>query len=303
MTHIRRFSRVVADLARAEAFYAAALGFQCAARGPADAAALHALGADDTDAVEVVMQLGSGEIALVHFARPGRAYPPGSRSDDLWFQHLAIVVDDLDAAYRHLCAIDGWEPISRGGPQTLPASDGGVRAFKFRDPDRHPLELLWFPPGAKRQLRHAPTPARDAAHGGPFRGIAHSALAVAATRRSEVFYRGLGLCVSGRSRNRGAAQSRLDGLEKARLVVTALRPDAHAGEAPGPGLELLAYRPAGRRAQSADLRDELIDWVTFAESPAASRQPRGLADPDGHRLLLDAQCRASTGSPAAAPIT
>ncbi len=34
------------------------------------------------------------------------------------------------------------------GPERLPARSGGVSAFKFRDPDGHPLELLAFPPEA-----------------------------------------------------------------------------------------------------------------------------------------------------------
>ncbi len=36
-------------------------------------------------------------------------------------------------------------PISRGGPQVLPPSTGGVIAYKFRDPDGHPLELINSP--------------------------------------------------------------------------------------------------------------------------------------------------------------
>ena len=48
------------------------------------------------------MRLGKQDIALLRFAVPGRPYPRDSRSDDLWFQHLAIVVNDIDAAHAHL---------------------------------------------------------------------------------------------------------------------------------------------------------------------------------------------------------
>ena len=66
------------------------------------------------------MRLGREEIALVRFAVPGRQpYPTGSRSDDLWFQHLAIVVADMDAAYAHLSAHPGWQPISEGRSATV----------------------------------------------------------------------------------------------------------------------------------------------------------------------------------------
>ena len=55
----------------------------------------------------------------------------------------------------NLSAAAGWRPISEGGPQLLPPSNGAVRAFKFRDPDGHPLELIWFPPGQGRAVWHA----------------------------------------------------------------------------------------------------------------------------------------------------
>jgi catechol 2,3-dioxygenase-like lactoylglutathione lyase family enzyme len=138
---ILRISRVVSDLDRAEAFYRDGLGFRVIARGRSDQGTLAALGAGDIGAVEVVMRLGAQDIALVQFARRGRRYPRDSRSDDLWFQHLAIVVNDMDLAYAHLSSHAGWCPISEGGPQLLPPSNGAMRAFKFRDPDRHPLEL------------------------------------------------------------------------------------------------------------------------------------------------------------------
>jgi catechol 2,3-dioxygenase-like lactoylglutathione lyase family enzyme len=97
----------------------------------------------------LVMRLGGEEVEFVAYRRPGRAYPADSRSPDLWFQHFAIVVSDMDRAYRQLQRA-GARPISRGGPQTLPEQNGRVRAFKFRDPDGHPLELLFFPDGQGR---------------------------------------------------------------------------------------------------------------------------------------------------------
>ena len=108
---------------------------------------LTALGVAERRANEVKMRIGEEEIVLVQFESAGREYPARSRSDDLWFQHLAIVVSDMDEGYSRLRSSGGWDPISTEGPETLPASSGGVRAFKFRDPDGHPLELLWLPPG------------------------------------------------------------------------------------------------------------------------------------------------------------
>ena len=127
-------------------------------------------------------------------------------------------------------------PISTEGPETLPASSGGVRAFKFRDPDGHPLELLWLPPGRGRPEWHER--ARAAPSDEPFLGIDHSALAVSSTRRSLAFYRSLGLHIADRSVNGGPAQSRLDGVAAARVRVTGLRPASN--RRPGPGTACLS---------------------------------------------------------------
>ena len=124
----------------------------------------------------------------------------------------------MDLAYAHLSSHGGWRPISEGGPQLLPPSNGAVRAFKFRDPDGHPLELIWFPPGQGRAVWHQKVSAAL------FLGIDHSALSVASTPRSLAFYRALGLRVSERSVNWGPAQERLDGVPGARVRVTSLRP-------------------------------------------------------------------------------
>jgi catechol 2,3-dioxygenase-like lactoylglutathione lyase family enzyme len=285
---ILRISRVVSDMGRAEAFYREGLGFRVTACGRCDEATLAALGLGNDDAEEVVMRLGAQDIALVRFAAQGRPYPPDSRSEDLWFQHLAIVVSDMDTAYAHLSAQGGWRPISAAGPQVLPPSNGAVRAFKFRDPDGHPLELIWFPPGQGRPVWHG-----DASHG-PFLGIDHSALSIASTRRSLGFYRALGLRVSDRSLNHGPAQSRLDGLPGARVEVTGLRPASAAG----PGLELLNYQPPGRPAGMTCSNDVATDWVTLAVTPLLGTSPRAARDPDGHRLVLVDHGAGATGLPA-----
>jgi catechol 2,3-dioxygenase-like lactoylglutathione lyase family enzyme len=284
---ILRISRVVSDLDRAEAFYRDVLGFSAHARGSSDKGTVAALGLADIGAAEVVMTLGAQDIALVRFTTQGRPYPQASRSDDLWFQHLAIVVNDMDVAYAHLSSHDGWYPISEGGPQLLPPSNGSVRAFKFRDPDGHPLELIWFPPGQGRAIWHT------GASVAPFLGIDHSALSVASTSESLAFYRALGLRVSGRSLNHGHAQVRLDGLPGATVRVTGLRP----ASAISPGLELLGYQPSGRSAGLTFANDLVTDWVTLAvrTSPADSC---GIQDPDGHRLVLVGQGAGAIGLPA-----
>src|SRR5213594_4507441 len=97
----------------------------------------------------VRMQLGNEFVDLTEYLTPrGRPIPVDSRSNDLWFQHIAIIVSDMDKAYQWLRQ-NKVEHASTG-PQTLPEwnkNAGGIRAFYFKDPDQHALEILWFPPG------------------------------------------------------------------------------------------------------------------------------------------------------------
>ena len=265
---IVRISRVVADLERSEAFYRDALGFITISRGSATPVL--------TDAQETLMRLGSVTIALVRFRSPGEPYPPDSRSNDLWFQHLAIVVSDMDAAYVHLRRFGRWQPITEAGPQQLPQSNGGVRAFKFHDPDGHPLELIWFP--------KSPQIAQSQTAAALFLTVDHSALSVSATTRSLNFYRTRGFQVTNRSLNQGPAQNRLDGLSEAQVHVTALQPVG----ATKPGLELLCYTPPGRPCHAA-LNDTVTDCVTIEVTTLFCERYRTVQDPDGHRLMLIAQ--------------
>ena len=51
------------------------------------------------------MKPGDEFIELTEYLAPqGRPIPVDSRSNDRWFQHVAIVVSDMDKAYQHLRA-------------------------------------------------------------------------------------------------------------------------------------------------------------------------------------------------------
>ena len=64
------------------------------------------------------------------------------------FQHIAIVVSDMDKAYQQLRSHKVRHAST--GPQTIPATNkaaAGIRAFYFKDPDGHNLEIIYFPAG------------------------------------------------------------------------------------------------------------------------------------------------------------
>ena len=92
----------------------------------------------------VRMQLGSEFLELTQYlAPPGRPIPADSRSNDRWFQHIAIVVRDMDAAFEKVRALK--VQFVSTGPQTLPPSipaAAGIKAFYFRDPDGHDVLLV-----------------------------------------------------------------------------------------------------------------------------------------------------------------
>lgn len=233
---IARIGLTVGDVERAQTFYLHALGFELvereARRGPAFEALTGLAGAK---AEVAVLRLGAQEIELVAFMPAGRGYSGQRAANDPWFQHVAIAVADMEQAYAEVLA-HGGTPISRDGPELLPASTGSVTAWKFRDPEGHPLELSLIPHSAWSEAT---------AHPGPGLGIDHTALAVADLAASEAFYVGLlGFERAGLGLNRGPEQDALDGLDGVELDIAVLK--AAGG---GPHLELLHYRhPVSREA-------------------------------------------------------
>jgi catechol 2,3-dioxygenase-like lactoylglutathione lyase family enzyme len=202
----------------------------------------------------VHMRLGQETLELTEYLTPrGRPVPADSRSHDHWFQHVAIVVSDMDRAYGRLRAhrVEHASPA----PQRLPdwnPSASGIRAFYFKDPDGHALEVLWFPGGKGDARWHQPGDRL-------FLGIDHTAIVVAETGRSLRCYRDtLGLHVTGASENHGPEQERLNNVFGARLRITTLRAPA------GPGVELLEYlTPRDGRPAPADARaNDLAHWQT-----------------------------------------
>ena len=202
----------------------------------------------------VRMQLGDEQIELTDYLTTGgRSIPEDQKSNDLFFQHIAIVVSDMNKAYLQLRKYN-VEFVSTA-PQTLPATivpAAGIKAFYFHDPDNHTLELIYFPKGkgqAKWQLQNENI----------FLGIDHTAIGISNTKNSLQFYQSiLGIERKGESFNYGIEQEHLNNVEGASLHITGLRADT------GPGIEFLQYlKPGAGKLYPPDTRaDDLWFWQT-----------------------------------------
>jgi catechol 2,3-dioxygenase-like lactoylglutathione lyase family enzyme len=245
----------VADLDRAVHFYTEVLSFAEVGTTFSEGRTLATLNDVAEPSIRVArLRLGEELLELTQYARPfGRPAPRDARSHDRWFQHVAIVVSDMDRAYDRLVA-HGVSAIS-AAPQRLPdwnAAAGGIAAFYFRDPDGHPLELIHFPPDKGDARWHR---ASDRL----FLGIDHTSIVVADTDASLAFYRDLlGMKVVNRSENFGPEQEGLNGLPGSRVRITTLAAES------GPRVELLHYlTPTDGRPMPADERaNDLVHWET-----------------------------------------
>ncbi|PSB26094.1 hypothetical protein C7B82_20820 [Stenomitos frigidus ULC18] len=192
-------------------------------------------------------------------------------------------------------------------PQRIPDSNqaaAGIRAFYFKDPDGHNLELIYFPPGKGDPKWQQPSKQL-------FLGIDHTAIVVSNTAVSLKFYRDLlGLKVAGEGMNAGTEQEHLNNVQGARLHITGLRSPT------GPGIEFLDYlEPKDGRSLPADAKpNDLLHWqttlvvkdvtaiadrlrlnqstfispnvVTMPQQPFGFKKGILVRDPDGHPLRL-----------------
>ena len=258
----------VADMDRSVEFYTRVLGFQKTSDDELLGSAYEELQGVFGARLRVVrLRLGDEYLQLTEYLVPkGRPVPIDSRSNDRWFQHVAIIVSDMDRAYGRLRRFKVQHAST--APQLLPATipqAAGIRAFYFKDPDGHPLEVLQFPPDKGDPKWHRPGDR-------VFLGIDHTAIVVRSTSASLAFYRDvLGFQVAGASMNFGTEQEHLNNVQGARLRITGLRVPR------GPGVELLEYiAPTDGRVYPADARpNDVVHWQTTvlvpdAESAAAA---------------------------------
>jgi catechol 2,3-dioxygenase-like lactoylglutathione lyase family enzyme len=194
-------------------------------------------------------RLGGEALELMEYRAPrGRPIPADARSNDRWFQHIAVV---MERAYMrlHEHKVESISPAPQRLPDWNPAA-GGIRAFYFKDPDEHPLEILQFPADKGDRKWQRVTDRL-------FLGIDHTAIVVSDTEKSLAFYRdALGFRITGKSENYGPEQERLSNVVGAHLRITTLRTPS------GPGVELLEYVvPGSGRPFPADARsNDLVHW-------------------------------------------
>ena len=263
---IAGFRLVTPDLPRLRQFYQEVLGFAVEGLEQAIATDELALLGVRGSGLRQVMRLGDQVVAIDRYEDAGHAYPDQGDAASLWFQHLALVVADMAPAYQRVAAA---KPISAGGPKHLPAASGGVHAFKFRDPDGHPLELLQFPAGSRPPAWQG----RPAAAEQIGLGIDHSAISVTDAEVSLAFYGALGLAPGKQTLNHGPEQQRLDQLANVEVEVVPMQP-GHGT----PHLELLGYRvPRGKSGPPLQANDVAATRIVWHGA-----NPGLLRDPDGH---------------------
>jgi catechol 2,3-dioxygenase-like lactoylglutathione lyase family enzyme len=244
----------VSDMDRAVGFYTRVLSFEKVSEIEVTGSEYeHLQGLFGVRMRVVGLRLGDESLELSEYLTPkGRPLPVDSRSNDRWFQHVAIIVSDMDRAYQWLRKNKVQHASS--GPQRLPdwnQQAAGIEAFYFKDPDGHTLEILKFPPDKGLAKWHRTDRL--------FLGIDHTAIAVADTDVSLHFYRDLlGMKIVGQSENYGPEQEHLNNVFGARLRITSLRATA------GPGIELLEYLAPrdGRPAPSDERSNDLVHWQT-----------------------------------------
>ena len=298
----------VSDVDRAVDFYARVLHFErISDTEVAGETYEHLEGVFGVRMRVVRMRLGDEYIQLTEYLAPkGRPIPVDARSNDRSFQHVAIIVSDMDKAYAWLR--ENKVEHASSGPQRLPdwnKNAAGIRAFYFKDPDGHALEILQFP--ADKGLEKWHRTSEDV-----FLGIDHTAIVVEDTDSSLRFYRDLlGLRVAGESENYGSEQEHLNNVFGAHLRITSLRPQS------GPGVELLEYlaprngqpfpsgecandivhrqtevvtsdaQAAARKFISAHTKFVSSGVVAESDGQLGFREAFLVRDPDGHAILIE----------------
>lgn len=315
MMHFLGFSQIskvdaigitVKDMKRSLQFYTAVLGFKKISDTELSGEQYEKLKGVFGLHIRVVrLQLGDEFIELTDYLTTGgRSIPEDQKSNDLSFQHIAIVVSNMDRAFQQVKKfnVEFVSTVPQTLPKSIPGAEG-IKAFYFHDPDNHTLELIYFPKG-KGQTKW------QTFNGKIFLGIDHTAIGVSSTERSHQFYADLlGIERKGDSWNKGIEQEHLNNVEGASLHITGYRTPN------GPGIEFLQYLvPGPGKKYPEDTRsDDCWFWQTilitddaenlynklktagylFVSKELVHSTQKGMhnksfivKDPDGHAILI-----------------
>ena len=194
--------------------------------------------------------------------------PVDSRSNDRWFQHVAIIVSDMAQGLRAAARAPRAARLER------PAEASGL------EPERRRHRGLLLQGPRRPRPRDPGVPARARAiRGGRRRGGSFSGSTT--PRSSCPTPRGAsrstatrsGCEVAGGAENYGTEQEHLNNVFGARLRITALR------AAQGPGIEFLEYlAPSDGRPRPPDVRsNDLVAWQTELRVRDAAAAEKALA--------------------------
>lgn len=250
----------VSDLDKALPFYTQVLPFKVLDTFSLDAktaALLYNLPQQEALVKQVRLGLGEQTFVLQEFpnVQHQNRIPADSKSNDLWFQHIAIVVSDMQKAYDILRK-NRVKHVSTS-PQTLPAyitAAAGIKAFYFQDPDGHNLEIIYFPQGKGN-------PKWQKNKSQIFLGIDHSAIGISDTPKQQAFYELIGLKLAGKSENYGTEQEHLNQVFGTRLEISGFMAQQ------GIGIEFLEYiaPPGGRKYPENSKATDLWHWHSSIE--------------------------------------
>ena len=264
VTEVLSYGMTVHNMNHSVAFYSDVLMFKKVADFTVSGSHIDTLFGLSNVKVRIVrMRLGEEYLQLMEFlSEKGRAIPHHTASNDRMFQHIAIVVSNMEQAYLALLK-KGISHIS-SMPQQLPYSNpdiGGIEAFYFKDPDNHPLELIHFPPDKGNPKWQKPMNRL-------FLGIDHTAITVDNTRKSLNFYHTLlGLKVTEKHFNEGLEQERLTNVKGAKVQITSLRAEY------GPGIELIQYLyPTSGHDMPLDTKpNDIWHWQIQLNTPTMNK--------------------------------
>ncbi len=307
MKKVSGIIHTVFDIEKVVAFFIDVLGFQEDHRFTFTGEPWDSLfNKTNCQGIWVRLRLGEEFFSCIEFIPPqSMSYSKESKSNDKWFQHMAIATSNMEKAHAKLMEA-GVESISEKY-QTIPSwnsAASGIKAFYFRSYNGHPLELIFFPLG-KGDPKWQKT-------SGLLMGIDHTAICVTSTEKSLKFYQDfLGMEMVGSSLNYGIEQEKLSGVIGAKVQISALRfPNTS-----GIGVEFLEYlQPLDGKSfceetDTADLRgsfivievenisslhEKLKDFsirplsrkIVEITTPFGFRKAFAILDPDGHRILL-----------------